>query len=229
MHYLFEPLSIPSISVRETDARFPVRRIWCVGRNYGEHTREMGGDPTHDLPIFFAKPSDAVTMEEVLPYPLHTENLHHEIELAVAIGQQGVNIPVQTALDHVFGYALTLDMTRRDLQAVAKKSGQPWDLSKGFDQSCPISAIVPVAQSGHLVKGRISLAVNGTVRQQGDISDLIWPIPEIISILSSFVELRPGDLILTGTPSGVGPVKVGDRLEGECEGVGKLHVRYTER
>jgi fumarylpyruvate hydrolase len=168
-------------------------------------------------------------MEEALPYPLHTEDLHHEIELAVAIGRQGVNIPVQSALDHVFGYALALDMTRRDLQAVAKKSGQPWDMSKGFDQSCPISPIVPVTQAGHLVRGRISLAVNGTARQQGDISDLIWPIPEIISILSSFVELRPGDLVLTGTPSGVGPVKIGDRLEGECEGVGKIHVRYTER
>ncbi|MFT8717746.1 fumarylacetoacetate hydrolase family protein [Acetobacter sp.] len=229
MQYVFPPPSLPAIPVVGADAAFPVRRIWCVGRNYGEHTREMGGDPASDPPIFFAKPADAVTLERTLPFPLHTNDLHHEIELAVAIGGEGVNVPVGQALDLVYGYAVALDMTRRDLQAIAKKKGQPWDLAKGFDQSCPIAPIRSVAEIGHPTEGRIALHVNGEVRQQGDIKDLIWSVPEIIAALSSFVELRPGDLILTGTPSGVGPVVAGDRLMGECEGVGRLEVAYAPR
>ncbi|NHN89255.1 fumarylacetoacetate hydrolase family protein [Acetobacter conturbans] len=229
MRYVFPPAPTPSIPVSGTDSAFPVRRIWCVGRNYGEHTREMGGDPANDTPIFFAKPADAVTLDRTLPFPLHTTDLHHEIELAVAIGGQGVHVPAGKALDLVYGYALALDMTRRDLQAIAKKKGQPWDLAKGFDQSCPITPIRPVTEIGHPTQGRISLSVNGEIRQNGEIRDLIWPIPEIIATLSNFVELRPGDLILTGTPSGVGPVLAGDRLVGECDGVGRLEVAYATR
>ncbi|NHN84181.1 FAA hydrolase family protein [Acetobacter musti] len=227
MNYVFEPPAQASIPVAGEAASFPVRRIWCVGRNYAEHTREMGGDPSRDPPIFFSKPADAVTTERFLPFPLHTENLSHEVELVVAIGGTGVNVDPEDALALVYGYAVGLDMTRRDLQNIAKKAGQPWDLSKGFDQSCPITAIVPAAKAGHPDKGRITLEVNGVLKQDGDLEDLIWSVSQIIAFLSTYVRLCPGDLIMTGTPSGVGPVKPGDTLHAECKGVGRLEVTYT--
>lgn len=217
----------PSLSVTGTDARFPVRRIWCVGQNYAEHTREMGGDPDRAPPFFFAKPGDAVVPGGgVLPFPVRTANLHYEVELVVAIGTGGRDIPADQALSHVYGYALGLDMTRRDLQAEAKKAGRPWALAKGFDQSCPIGQVAPVAVIGHPERGPITLSVNGVVRQQGDVSDMIWPVADIVSQLSSFVELAPGDLIMTGTPAGVGAVQPGDVLHASCVEVGTLDVTY---
>ncbi|OUJ15420.1 fumarylacetoacetate hydrolase family protein [Acetobacter sp. DsW_063] len=229
MTYVIDAPKQASVSVAGEEARFPVRRIWCVGRNYAEHTREMGGDPSRDPPIFFSKPSDAVAEEQDLPFPVHTDDLHHEVELVVAIGGEGADVPEERALDLVYGYAVGLDMTRRDLQAIAKKGGQPWDLSKGFDQSCPISPIAPAARNGHPTSGKIELTVNGEVRQSGNLDDLIWSVPQIIAFLSTYVTLRPGDLIMTGTPSGVGPVRAGDTLRAECEGVGSLQVTYVTR
>ncbi|MFW7268728.1 fumarylacetoacetate hydrolase family protein [Gluconacetobacter sp. Hr-1-5] len=217
----------PSLAVTGTEARFPVRRIWCVGQNYAEHAREMGGDPDRAPPFFFAKPGDAVVSGGgVLPFPVKTANLHYEVELVVAIGTGGRDIPADQALSHVYGYALGLDMTRRDLQAAAKKAGRPWALAKGFDQSCPIGPVAPVAAIGHPERGPITLSVNGEVRQQGDVSDMIWPVADIISQLSAFVALAPGDLIMTGTPAGVGPVQPGDVLHASCVGVGTLDVTY---
>ncbi|MCC7283937.1 MAG: fumarylacetoacetate hydrolase family protein [Acetobacteraceae bacterium] len=207
---------------------YPVRRIWCVGRNYAEHAREMGHDPTREPPFFFAKHADTVAPEGgVLPYPVATKDLHHEIELVVAIGKGGADIAEADALGHVYGYAVGLDMTRRDLQAEAKKLARPWEMAKNFDHSCPIGPIVPAAGIGHPAKGAVVLKVNGTVRQQGDLSQLIWSVPETIAILSRFVALAPGDLIMTGTPAGVGAVGPGDGMEASIEGVGTLSVRYA--
>jgi len=213
----------------EGGGAFPVRRIWCVGRNYAEHAREMGHDPTREPPFFFAKHADTVVPGGgVLPYPVATKDLHHEIELVVAIGKGGADIPEAEALAHVYGYAVGLDMTRRDLQAEAKKLARPWEMAKNFDHSCPISAIVPAARIGHPAEGAVLLKVNGAIRQQGDLAQLIWSIPETIAILSRFVALAPGDLIMSGTPAGVGAVGPGDAMEGSVEGVGQLTVRYAE-
>jgi fumarylpyruvate hydrolase len=207
---------------------FPVRRIWCVGRNYAEHAREMGGDPSREAPFFFAKPADAVvTGGADMPYPPATKDLHFEMELVVAIGTGGIDIDPAEALSHVFGYAAGLDMTRRDLQAEAKKAGRPWTMAKGFDQSAPIGEIVPAASTGHPAAGRIRLAVNGTVRQDADIADMIWSVPEIVAALSRLVRLEPGDLVFTGTPAGVGAVVRGDLLEGSVEGVGTVRTRIV--
>ncbi|WP_207455613.1 fumarylacetoacetate hydrolase family protein [Azospirillum sp. SYSU D00513] len=204
---------------------FPVRRIYCVGRNYAAHAREMGADPDREPPFFFMKPADAILPDgAVLPYPPKTANLHHEIELVVAIGRGGADIPVDRALDHVFGYAVGLDMTRRDLQNAAKKEGKPWDMGKGFDHSAPCGALRRAADIGHPDRGAVTLTVNGEPRQKGDLSDLIWSIPETIAYLSGFVTLQPGDLIMTGTPEGVAAVTRGDVLEGAVEGVGTLTV-----
>jgi len=206
-------------------APFPVRRIYCVGRNYAAHAREMGHDPDREPPFFFMKPADAVVPSgTTIPYPSKTEEYHHEIELVVALKSGGKNIPVEKALDCVFGYAVGLDMTRRDMQSVAKKMGRPWDLSKGFDQSAPIAAIVPAEKSGHFEKGAIWLKVNGDVRQKGDLSDLIWNIAETISFLSEYVELAAGDLIMTGTPDGVGPVGRGEEMVGHVDGLPELRI-----
>lgn len=214
----------PTVAVTGGDP-FPVRRIYCVGRNYAAHAREMGADPDREPPFFFTKPADAVVPDgTAIPYPPATSNLHHEIELVVAIGRGGRDIPVGSALEHVFGYAVGLDMTRRDLQNAAKKEGKPWDMGKGFDRSAPCSAIRPVAEIGHPEKGAVTLTVNGELRQKGDLNDLIWSVAETISYLSGLVELQPGDLIYTGTPEGVGPVKSGDRLDGAVEGVGTLTI-----
>jgi fumarylpyruvate hydrolase len=204
---------------------FPVRRIYCVGRNYAAHAREMGGDPTREPPFFFMKPADAVVPNHgVVPYPPQTSDFQHEIELVVAIGRGGRDIPAETALDHVFGYAVGLDMTRRDLQAAAKKLQRPWDLSKGFDRSAPIASLSPAAAIGQADHGAIWLDVNGERRQAGDLADQIWSVAETIAHLSGSVELMPGDLIMTGTPEGVGAVKAGDRLHGHVDGLEDLHV-----
>jgi fumarylpyruvate hydrolase len=205
---------------------FPVRRIFCVGRNYAEHSREMGGDPTREAPFFFTKPADAVLTDGAdMPYPPATSDLHHEMELVVAIGRAGAEIAEAEAESYIFGYAAGLDMTRRDLQAEAKKQGRPWDMAKGFDASAPIGPIAPSAEIGHPARGRIRLSVNGAIRQEADLADMIWPVPAIIAHLSRLVRLAPGDLIFTGTPAGVGRVGPGDVLEGEIEGVGRVSTR----
>lgn len=202
---------------------FPVRRIYCVGRNYAAHAREMGHDPDREPPFFFMKPGDAVVpTDSIVAYPSQTNDYQHEIELVVAIGTGGRDIAVEQALDHVFGYAVGLDMTRRDLQAAAKKLARPWDMGKGFDESAPCAPITPVSAIGHPDKGAIWLTVNGQERQRGDLSDLIWSVAETISYLSRFVALQPGDLIYSGTPEGVGAVVKGDRLVGHVDGLTDL-------
>jgi fumarylpyruvate hydrolase len=202
---------------------FPARRIFCVGRNYAAHAREMGADPDREPPFFFAKPTDAlVAGGGDTRYPPATRNLHHEMELVVALGHGGADIAPGEALSHVFGYAAGLDLTRRDLQDEAKAQRRPWDMSKGFDASAPIGEIAPAARIGHPAAGLIRLDVNGARRQTGDLADQIWPVAEIIAALSRLVALAPGDLIFTGTPDGVGPLAPGDRLEGLIEGVGTV-------
>jgi fumarylpyruvate hydrolase len=207
---------------------FPVRRVYCVGRNYAAHAREMGGDPAREPPFFFTKPADALVSNGAdTPYPPGTVNLHHEVELVLAIGQGGADIAAPAALAHVFGYAVGLDLTRRDLQEQAKAARQPWDMAKGFDASGPIGAIAPAAVIGHPASGRIGLTVNGAVRQSGDLGEMIWPVPEIIAALSRLVRLAPGDLIFTGTPEGVGPLARGDVLRGEVESIGVVETRIV--
>ncbi len=206
---------------------FPVRRVYCVGRNYAEHAREMGHDPDRELPFFFMKPADAlVTGGADMPYPSMTAELHHEMELVVALQSGGSDIAEADALSHVWGYAAGLDMTRRDLQGEAKKAGRPWDMGKGFDHSAPIGELVPAVQvdPGH---GRIELKVNGAVRQASDLSSLIWNVAETIAYLSKLVKLEAGDLIFTGTPEGVSAVTRGDMLEGMIKGVGTVNTRIT--
>ncbi|GAB6967251.1 fumarylacetoacetate hydrolase family protein [Komagataeibacter kakiaceti JCM 25156] len=226
--YVIPPYALPTVPVAGSAGVFPVRRIWCVGQNYAAHAREMGSNPERSDPFFFSKPGDAVVPGGgLLPFPVSTSDLHHEVELVAAIGREGHDIAVEKALSHIYGYAVGLDMTRRDLQAVAKKMGRPWSLAKGFDQSCPISPIVPVSTCGHPAMGAITLTVNGELRQKGDLSDLIWSVAEIVACLSRFVALEPGDLIMTGTPAGVGPVRRGDVLHAACARVGELNVTYT--
>ena len=203
---------------------FPVRRVFCVGRNYAAHAREMGHDPDREEPFFFTKPANAlVTGGADTPYPSHTEEYHHEMELVAAIGTGGADIAVADALTHVWGYAAGLDMTRRDMQAAAKKAGRPWDMAKGFDHSAPIGALVPAA-SVNPAAGRIELRVNGAVRQSSDLSQQIWSVAEVVSYLSTLVRLEAGDLIFTGTPEGVAAAVRGDVLEGSVEGVGTVRT-----
>jgi fumarylpyruvate hydrolase len=216
------------IPVAGTDRYFPVRRIWCVGRNFADHAREMGADPGREPPFFFAKPADAIVPGGgEIPYPAATSDLQHEVELAVAIGQGGKDIAIGDAAAHIFGYAVALDMTRRDLQAEAKRLSRPWDMAKGFDQSCPISPIRKAAATETLDAASLWITVNGERRQQGIIADMIWSVPECIACLSSLVALQPGDLLLTGTPAGVSTVVPGDRLHAHCDGVGDLLVEYV--
>jgi fumarylpyruvate hydrolase len=227
-NYVFAPPATVSVGVVGESARYPVRRIYCVGRNYAEHAREMGHDPDRELPFFFQKnPDNLVLDNKDFPYPTMTSNLHHEIELVVAMGQGGRDIQAANALAHVYGYALGIDMTRRDLQNEAKKTGRPWEIGKAFEHSAPMTDITPAAKSGHLSKGAIWLKVNGEVRQQSDLTQLIWNIPEIIAHLSAIFELRAGDLIMTGTPAGVAAVKPGDVMEGYCEGVGTIITKVV--
>jgi fumarylpyruvate hydrolase len=224
--YAIEAPPVTTLAVTGTDAPFPVARVYCVGRNYAEHSIEMGHDPDREPPFFFMKPADAVVPPGRLPFPTRTRELHHEIELVVALREGGRDIPEERALDHVFGYAVGLDMTRRDLQAEAKKAGRPWDMAKGFDQSAPTGSIRTVEDIGHPTKGAVWLRINGEPRQEGDLEQQIWTVPETISLLSTLVSLRPGDLIMTGTPKGVGQVEPGDHLEGHIDGVGDLSVSY---
>lgn len=220
--YVFAPPAIPSVPVLNRPERFPVRRIYCVGRNYAAHAREMGMDD-REPPFFFTKPADGIVQNHAtVPVPPRTRNFHHEIELVVAIGKGGRNIAVADALDHVFGYAVGNDLTRRDLQAEARDHGRPWDTSKGFDHCAPITAITP---SQRVPTGKIWLKVNDEYRQQGDLSELIWSVPEVIAELSTLYELAPGDLIFTGTPAGVGALQPGDRIEGGVDG---LEVLVTQ-
>ncbi|HZS84367.1 MAG TPA: fumarylacetoacetate hydrolase family protein [Stellaceae bacterium] len=209
-------------------APFPVRRIYCVGRNYAAHAREMGHDPDREEPFFFMKPTDAIVGNGAeIPYPPMTSDLHHEIELVVALARGGSDIPVESALDCVFGYAVGLDMTRRDLQGAAKKLGRPWDFGKGFDNAAPCAAITPAAKTGHPGAWAIWLEVNGKLRQKSDLSKLIWNIPETIAYLSRYMTLAPGDIIFSGTPEGVAAVGRGDRLLGHVDGLEDLEVSYV--
>ena len=225
--YVFEPA--PTVSVPTDDGRFfPVRRIFCVGRNYAAHALEMGGSPDREPPFFFTKPADAVvTGGADAAYPPATADLHHEMELVVAIGRGGSDIAEADALAHVWGYAAGIDLTRRDLQAEAKKAGRPWDMAKGFDQSAPIGAIAPASRIGHPSSGRIALSADGEPRQSSDISLMIWSMPEIVAHLSRLVRLEAGDLIFTGTPEGVAAVKPGQLLEGSIEDVGTVTARIV--
>ncbi len=224
-HYVFPPPPMPSLPVTGRDEVIPIRRIYCVGRNYAAHAVEMGSDPDREPPFFFAKPADAIVAGGgKIPYPPLTEDLQHEMELVVVLGSSGRDIPVEQALDHVFGYAAGLDMTRRDLQAEAKKTGRPWDMGKGFDYSAPCSPVRPASEIGHPAEGAIWLKVNGATRQSGDLNQQIWKVEEAIAYLSRFVALAAGDLIFTGTPAGVGRVVRGDRLEGHIDRVGDISV-----
>jgi fumarylpyruvate hydrolase len=207
---------------------FPVRRVFCVGRNYAAHAREMGSDPDREPPFFFMKPADALVTDGAdTPYPTMTSDLHHEMELVVGLAEGGTDIAEADALAHVWGYGAGLDLTRRDLQGQAKKEGKPWDMGKGFDHSAPIGLMVPAARVGHPARGRIVLHVNGKQRQISDLSNMIWSVPETIAYLSRLVRLAPGDLIFTGTPEGVAAVGRGDLLEGEVEGVGTIRTRIV--
>lgn len=216
---------MPSLPVTGRDEVIPIRRIYCVGRNYAAHAVEMGSDPDREPPFFFAKPADAIVAGGgKIPYPPLTEDLQHEMELVVVLGSGGRDIPMEQAFDHVFGYAAGLDMTRRDLQAEAKKTGRPWDMGKGFDYSAPCSPVRPASEIGHPAEGAIWLKVNGATRQSGDLNQQIWKVEEAIAYLSRFVALAAGDLIFTGTPAGVGRVVRGDRLEGHIDRVGDISV-----
>ena len=225
MSYVIPQWDLPSVAVEGESGRFPVRRIYCVGRNYAEHTREMGGDPAREPPFFFTKPADALVPDgAALPYPPATANLHHEVELVAAIGAAGSEIAADSASAHIYGYAVGIDLTRRDLQQVSKDRRWPWDTSKGFDHGAPCGNIVPAARIGHPASGAITLKVDGEERQRGDLAEMVWSVPEIVGHLSRLFTLQPGDLIYTGTPAGVGPVSPGETLEAEIEGVGTLRV-----
>ncbi len=219
-------LFVPTIAISGSEQRFPVHRIYCVGRNYADHVREMGNDPRKDLPFFFSKPADAVIgSSRELPFPSRTRELHHEVELVVALNQRGLDVGVAEAGSMIFGYAVGIDLTRRDLQAEAKKSGRPWDMAKGFDHSAPVG---PLALGIPPASGSICLSIDGEVRQRGDLKDMIWSVAEIIAALSTYVEVAPGDLIFTGTPAGVGPIKRGDSLRGEIAGIEPIEITFKE-
>lgn len=224
MDYVFPPPPVPSLPVADSHQHVPIHRVYCVGRNYAEHAIEMGSDPNREPPFFFCKPADAVVPGARVPYPPLTQDLQHEIELVVVLAAGGRDIAVDQALGRVYGYAVGIDLTRRDLQAEAKKTGRPWDMGKGFDHSAPCSAVTPVGAIGHPAAGAIWLMVNGELRQSGDLNQQIWRVEETISYLSRFVTLAAGDLIFTGTPAGVGRIGPGDRLEGHIDKVGDLLV-----
>jgi fumarylpyruvate hydrolase len=232
MRYAIPAWDLPSVPVAGTDFQFPVRHIYCVGRNYAEHAKEMGGDAAKEPPFFFTKPADAIV--PVVPpsiaevhYPLATKNYHHEIELVVAIGGRGSRIAPERAESLIYGYAVGLDMTRRDLQNAMREIKRPWDIGKSFAQAAPIGPIHRVAEVGHPKTGRIALEVNGAIRQQGDLADMIWDVPHMLHFLAQYYELLPGDLIFTGTPSGVGAVVAGDTLVGRIESLGELRIRIA--
>lgn len=224
MSFAFPPPASPSVAIVGCSERFPVHRIYCVGRNYAAHAREMGKDPEREPPFFFMKPADAIVPDGAhIPFPSRTRELHHEVELVVALGRGGANIAADQAMKHVFGYAVGLDLTRRDLQSEAKDRGRPWDTAKGFDRSAPIAAITPAAQA-HLERSQLWLQVNGRERQRAALADMIWNVSEIIVELSTLFELAPGDLIYTGTPAGVAAIAAGDRLQAGVDGLETLTV-----
>lgn len=225
--YVITPPPVVSIAVRDSSARFPVHRIYCVGRNYAAHAREMGHDD-REPPFFFQKnPDDIVEVGTAVPYPPETADLHHEVELVVALASGGSDIATEDALSHVYGYAIGLDLTRRDVQAAAKKAARPWATAKAFAASAPVSDIVPASAIGHPASGPLTATVNGAPRQAGDLADMIWSVPEIIAHLSRWFVLAPGDLIFTGTPAGVGELQRGDVVVGAIEGLGALEVRIA--
>ena len=222
-----KPVVVPVVG---TDQVFPVRRIYCVGRNYADHVVEMGGNPDRDFPFFFSKPADALWLDGgTVPFPPRTENFHFEMELVVAIGKEAVNVSVESALDHIFGYAAGVDLTRRDLQAWAKENGRPWDMAKSFDHSAPVTPLRAALEIGHPESGRIELSVNGETKQDGDLAQQVWKVPEIVANLSTFIQLKPGDLIMTGTPAGVGPLVGGDVVRGSIEGIGALEFTVGDK
>lgn len=226
--FVFPPPAPPSLPVAGTAARFPVRRIFCVGRNYAAHAREMGRDPDREPPFFFMKPADAVVEAGVpVPYPPKTADLHHEGEMVVALGAGGRDVAAARALSLVWGYAVGIDLTRRDVQARAKEAGRPWDLAKGFDASAVVGPVHPAASVGHPASGRIATAVDGALRQEADLADMIWTVPEMIAILSAEVALAPGDLVFTGTPAGVGAVVPGEVVTVTVEGLDEIAAPVT--
>ncbi len=228
MAYVIAASETPSVTVAGTADRFPVRRIYCVGRNYAAHSREMGHDPDREPPFFFQKPADVLVPEDgEFPYPSASSNVHYEMELVVALGTGGDNIPAERALDHVYGYAVGLDMTRRDLQNASKDMGRPWESGKAFEHSAPCSRIYPVSQVGHPSTGKIWLMVNGETKQEADLAEMIWDVPHIIAYLSELFTLQPGDLIYTGTPAGVGPIQLGNVMHGGVENVGEIEIKVV--
>ena len=222
--YVLEPAAQVTLPVRGTDKFFPVRRIYCIGRNYADHAIEMGGDPDKEPPFFFQKNSQNVDISGEFPYPKHSSDVHFEMEMVVALKSGGADIAEASALDHVYGYGLGLDMTRRDLQGQAKKTGRPWEIGKAFERSAPMSTLVPVSELGHLNQGRIALEVNGEIRQEGDLNQMVWKVPEMISYLSRFYDIAAGDLIMSGTPAGVGAINRGDVMVGSIANLGSLTV-----
>ena len=223
--FTFAPPPVISLPVADEDRRCPVRRVYCVGRNYAAHTVEMGGDPDREPPFFFQKNPDNLDPSGDFPYPARSEDVHHEVELAVILAAGGVEIPVERALDLVFGYAVAIDMTRRDLQAEQKRLRRPWEISKAFERSAPVGPVHPAASIGHLAAGRIALRVNGELRQEGDLGQMIWKVPEMIACLSRYVALAAGDVILTGTPAGVAAVARGDVMQASVDGLRTLTVQ----
>ena len=213
------------LPVDGTDARFPVRRVYCIGRNYAAHAVEMGHNPDREAPFFFQKNPDNLDTSGEFPYPKHSNDVHHEVELAVMLKSGGEDIPLDNALHHVYGYALSLDMTRRDLQGAQKKMGRPWEIGKAFERSAPVGPIHTVESVGHLQQGRIELQLNNSITQQGDLNQMIWKVPEMISYLSEYFVLKAGDVILSGTPAGVGPVQRGDEIKVMIEGLGSMTVK----
>ncbi|MFG1350005.1 fumarylacetoacetate hydrolase family protein [Xanthobacter autotrophicus] len=223
--YVFAPPAVPTLPIVGSDDHFPVHRIYCVGRNFADHAVEMGHDPNKEPPFFFQKnPDTLVPHGATIAYPKMSQDVHHEVELVVALKAGGEDIPLERALDCVFGYAVGLDLTRRDLQGEAKKLGRPWEVGKAFEEAAPCSALVPAATIGHPDAGRIFLKINGAVKQDGNLNQMIWKVPEMIATLSTLFRLAPGDLIFAGTPAGVGPIAKGDVLEGGVEGVGELRL-----
>ncbi|MGB7242851.1 MAG: fumarylacetoacetate hydrolase family protein [Sulfitobacter sp.] len=223
-NYVIEPPKIVALPIAGSDALFPVRRVYCIGRNYAAHAIEMGHDPDREAPFFFQKNPNNLDPSGIFPYPPHSSDVHHEAEMFVALKSGGMNIAVEDALDHVYGYGLSLDMTRRDLQGEMKKMGRPWEIGKAFERSAPCGAVHPVSDIGHLATGHLALTVNGDTRQEGDLNQMIWKVPEMISYLSEYFELASGDIILSGTPSGVGPVEKGDVMVMTVDGLGSLTV-----
>ncbi len=225
--YAFTPPRRAAIPIAGSDRLFPVRRVYCIGRNYAAHAIEMGHDPDREPPFFFLKAADSLDASGAFPYPARSADVHHEVEMLVALGGGGAGIAPEAALDCVWGYGVALDMTRRDLQGEAKKHGRPWEIGKSFDRSAPVGSLRPVSEVGHPAAGRIALTVNGALRQEGDLNQMIWKTPEMIAFLSEYFELAAGDVILSGTPAGVGPVARGDVMEARIDGLAPLTVRVV--